>query len=107
MPPAAIRNPTEIPEEPVLFYLKATEGSDFRDATFNENAVGARQAGLDCGAYHFFSLKSSGAIQAQNFIKTVPRKLITLPPAVDLEFTGNSAARPSLQRNFRSSSVCF
>ena len=78
-------------------YLKATEGGDFRDANFNENLSGAREAGLECGGYHFFGLKSPGLIQAENFIKTVPRKSVTLPPAVDLEFTGNSATRPSLE----------
>ena len=77
-------------------YLKATEGANFRDADFAENLVSARKAGLDCGAYHFFRLNSPGLEQAQNFIKTVPRGVCSLPCAVDLEYTGNSSARPTV-----------
>ena len=76
-------------------YLKATEGGDFRDASFVENLREARAAGVECGAYHFFSLKAPGILQARNFIKTVPKELVTLPPAIDLEYVGNSSARPS------------
>jgi lysozyme len=77
-------------------YLKATEGGDFRDAGFAENLREARGAGVECGAYHFFSLKAPGLLQAQNFIRTVPKELVTLPPAVDLEYVGNSSARPAV-----------
>jgi len=76
-------------------YLKATEGGDFQDANFADNLKGAREAGLVCGAYHFFSLKTPGLTQAQNFIRTVPRDQVTLPPVIDLEFWGNSSARPT------------
>jgi lysozyme len=81
-------------------YLKATEGGDFQDEMFGENLRGAHQAGLECGAYHFFSLKTPGALQAQNFIKAVPKDFVSLPPAVDLEYWGNSSARPSVE-NFQ------
>jgi lysozyme len=76
-------------------YLKATEGGDFQDADFDRNLKAAHEAGLACGAYHFFSLRAPGTIQAQHFIRTVPRAEMNLPPAIDLEFWGNSAARPS------------
>lgn len=76
-------------------YIKATEGGDFQDAQFTENLRDARVEGLACGAYHFFSLKTSGAIQAENFIKTVPKDAVVLPPAIDLESWGNASARPS------------
>jgi len=76
-------------------YLKATEGGDFQDENFTVNLSGARQAGLLCGAYHFFSFKSPGLTQARNFINTVPRDACALPPAIDLEYTGNSTARPT------------
>jgi len=76
-------------------YLKATEGGDFQDAFFKENLEAAHDAGLACGAYHFFSLKAPGIVQAKNFISTVPSAQMTLPPAIDLEFWGNSSARPS------------
>ena len=75
--------------------MKATEGGDFKDRRFQENWAGAGQAGLLRGAYHFFTLCRSGAEQAANFIDSVPVEPGTLPPAVDLEFAGNCAARPT------------
>lgn len=75
-------------------YLKATEGGDFQDPLFRENLQSARDSGLACGAYHFFSLKTPGLVQARNFIHTVPSAQVNLPPAIDLEFWGNSSARP-------------
>src|SRR5690349_7236247 len=45
-------------------YLKATEGATFRDPAFAHNWQQARAAGLQVGAYHFFTLCRGGAEQA-------------------------------------------
>jgi lysozyme len=74
--------------------LKATEGGDYVDETFARNLAGAEAAGLVVGAYHFFTFCRPGAEQAANFLKVVPRNRPMLPPAVDIEFVGNCAARP-------------
>ena len=74
--------------------LKATEGGDYVDETFARNLAGARAAGLVVGAYHFFTFCRPGAEQAANFLGAVPRDSPMLPPAVDIEFVGNCAARP-------------
>jgi lysozyme len=74
-------------------YIKATEGGDFVDKSFDRNWEHAEDAGLDRGAYHFFTLCKPGAEQAGNFLRTVPSDA-ELPPAVDLELGGNCAARP-------------
>lgn len=66
-------------------YIKATEGASFRDANFATNWVGAADAGLLRGAYHFFTLCQTGADQARNFITHVPRDPYALAPAVDAE----------------------
>jgi lysozyme len=66
-------------------YIKATEGADFKDASFVANWRGAMKAGITPGAYHYFVMTSSGAAQAVNFIDTVPKKAGCLPPAVDIE----------------------
>lgn len=85
-----------LPAQGVDFaWIKATEGGDHRDRMFAANWNGARAAGIRRGAYHFFTLCRSGAEQAANFVRTVPREAEALPPAVDLEFGGNCAARPS------------
>ncbi len=75
-------------------YIKATEGTDVSDARFAENWSGAAAARLRRGAYHFFSLCSSGADQAVYFLGTAPPVGGALPPAVDLELAGNCQKRP-------------
>lgn len=74
-------------------YVKATEGGDLVDARFAENWAGAAGAGLERGAYHFFTLCRPGEAQARNFLATVPEGP-ALAPALDLELAGNCAARP-------------
>ncbi|HEY7068564.1 MAG TPA: GH25 family lysozyme [Acidimicrobiales bacterium] len=75
-------------------YIKASEGGDFVDERFRENWAGAAAAGLDHGAYHFFTLCRSGADQAANFLRALPADPGALPPAVDLELAGNCSERP-------------
>lgn len=76
-------------------YIKASEGGDLKDWRFDENWAGAGRAGIARGAYHFFTLCTPGDVQAKNFIAAVPIDAAALPPAVDLEFGGNCAARPT------------
>jgi lysozyme len=76
-------------------YIKASEGGGHRDRSFAFNWREAEEAGVKRGAYHFFTLCRSGEEQAANFIATVPPAADALAPAVDLEFGGNCAARPS------------
>lgn len=76
-------------------YIKATEGGDFTDSRFEENWEGASEAGLDRGPYHFFTLCTPGADQAEHFLEVAPPASDALAPAVDLELIGNCSARPS------------
>ena len=76
-------------------YVKATEGGDFVDPWFERNWAGARNAGLDVGAYHYFTLCRSGREQADNYLATVPVHEADLPAALDLEFAGNCSQRPT------------
>lgn len=80
----------------ILFaYIKATEGADFTDATFAKNWKNSNAAGIVRGAYHFFTLGTSGQSQAAHFIATAPADADALPPAIDLEFSGyNKERRP-------------
>lgn len=75
-------------------YIKATEGGDFVDDRFAANWDAAAAAGVERGAYHFFTLCRPGADQADNFLRTVPADDRALPPVVDLEFVGNCSGRP-------------
>ena len=86
----------ELPRQGVDFaYLKATEGGDHRDRLFAANLTAAHAAGIPVGAYHFFTLCRPGAEQAENFNAALGAGPTDLPPAVDLEFGGNCAARPA------------
>lgn len=75
-------------------YIKASEGQDVTDANFTQNWNDSAEAGVRRGAYHFFSLCSSGAEQAVYFLGTAAPIAGALPPAVDLELAGNCAKRP-------------
>jgi lysozyme len=74
-------------------YIKATEGSDYKDPAFVRNWSDSAAAGIARGAYHFFTLGTSGQLQANNFIATVPVESSVLPPAIDLEFSGYNVGR--------------
>src|SRR5258708_7749562 len=66
-------------------YIKATEGHDFTDDKFLKNWNGAKENKLLVGAYHFFSVRSSGQEQAAFFISKVPKDDFSLPPLIDIE----------------------
>jgi lysozyme len=81
-------------------YIKATEGGDYRDPRFAENWDGAARAGVVPGAYHYFTFCRDGQSQAENFLaalSTAAAASPSLPPALDLEFRGNCARRPTPQ----------
>ncbi len=87
---------SEVAADDVRFaYVKATEGKTFVDPYFAGNWAAARAAGVRTGAYHFFSLCSSGQDQADAFLRTAPPGTAALPPALDLEILGGCADRPS------------
>ncbi len=66
-------------------YIKATEGAMNIDPFFHRNWVKAREAGIERGAYHFFTANKSGVLQAKNFIETVNLLPGDLPPVLDVE----------------------
>ncbi|MDX1438352.1 MAG: GH25 family lysozyme [Rubricoccaceae bacterium] len=78
-------------------FIKATEGADWVDTRFEENWDGAQRAGLARGAYHFFRFCGSGVEQAEHFLATVPNEPNLLPPAVDVEYTGNCGRNRSAE----------
>ncbi len=89
----------------VFAYLKASEGSSFVDPRFETNARAARRSGLRVGGYHYFSLCSPGAPQAEHFAGLLDAgRAMSMPPAIDLELQGNCAdppARADLLREVR------
>ncbi len=80
----------KLSKEDISFaFIKATEGSKYKDEQFDRNWSKAAATDLRIGAYHFFSLDSPGAEQAENFCNTVEAVKDMLPPVVDVEPYGN------------------
>lgn len=74
---------------------KATEGTDFIDSTFSNHYIGATNAGLIRGGYHFAHPDTStGAAQARFFLANGGGWTgdgITLPGMLDIEYNPNGA----------------
>ncbi|CAM5526820.1 lysozyme [Streptomyces] [Streptomyces griseus] len=70
-------------------YMKATEGTSFKDSSFNANYTGSYNAGLIRGAYHFARPNvSNGATQAGYFASNGggwSKDGKTLPGVLDIE----------------------
>ena len=82
-------------EQGICFaYVKATEGSAYRDPFFEENLKNATEAGLRVGAYHFFSFDSPVEAQAENLFAALPAEGTALPVAIDLELYGKHGHSP-------------
>lgn len=73
---------------PVSFvYIKSTQGATIKSAYYHQDAHDARRNGLLCGAYHFFSLHSSGKEQANYFLENTEILSSDMPPVLDVEPT--------------------
>ena len=70
-------------------FIKATEGTDKVDDQFSRNWLGAEEAGITKGAYHFFIAGKNGKPQATNFIEIAKLKSGDLPPVLDVEQANN------------------
>ncbi|MEI4488478.1 GH25 family lysozyme [Frigidibacter sp. MR17.14] len=68
-------------------FIKATEGGDVADPTFQQNWIQARMAGVPRGAYHFYYFCRTAEEQAAWYISHVPRETGALPPVLDMEWT--------------------
>ena len=80
-------NWTRVDPKYKFIILKATEGQNFLDTDFLYNWNNARLNGFVVGAYHFFTMTSSGAAQADFYISKVSDSDKTLPPIIDLEIS--------------------
>ncbi|MFI6346058.1 lysozyme [Streptomyces sp. NPDC050560] len=75
-------------------YMKATEGTGYKDPNFSANYTGSYNAGFIRGAYHFANPNASGgAAQADYFVAngggwSADGK--TLPPMLDIEYGASS-----------------
>lgn len=81
-------------EFPIHFiFLKATEGSDHGDYTFQANFDLAHKYGFIRGAYHYFIPATEPHKQADFFIRTVRLAKGDLPPVLDVETIGKKSPK--------------
>ena len=69
-------------------FVKATEGSSYKDPYFERNIEEAQKTDLRIGVYHFFSFESGGKTQAENFCSQSVYYDGMLPPVCDVEYYG-------------------
>ena len=75
-------------------YMKATEGGDHVDPSFQRNWDAARRAGVRRGAYHFVYWCRPAHEQAVWFKQHIPNDPEALPPVLDVEWNGHSKTCP-------------
>lgn len=76
-------------------YIMGTDGSAGIDAQFTRNITAAREAGVQAGAIHRYSLCQLATDQAANFIRHVPRRADALPAVVWLDYDDRCPDRPT------------
>lgn len=69
-------------------YIKATEGRDHVDDTYDLNLREAKKYGVKAGSYHFFRPNVPALEQFRNFTNIVNKKQQDLIPLIDVEVTG-------------------
>lgn len=72
-------------------FIKATEGGDLSDATFQQNFDSAHAYGFVRGAYHFFVPQTDALRQADFFIRKVRLQPGDLAPVLDVETIGRKS----------------
>lgn len=76
-------------------YIAATDGTAGVDARFARNLSRARDAGVQAGPIHRYSLCHLATDQAANFIRHVPRRADMLPAVVWLDYDDRCPDRPT------------
>lgn len=82
-------------------FVRATAGSNKKDARFHENWKGAKARQLICGAYHYYRPNENSLDQAQNFIQQVRLQKGDLPPVLDIERLPKSQSIARLKMGLR------
>ena len=71
-------------------YIKATEGTTYRDGWLDNHYNGAKSVNLYTGFYHFLVGTSQPETQAENFWNSIKSKKSDLLPCLDIEMPGFS-----------------
>jgi lysozyme len=81
-------------------FIKATEGTDYKDSRFDYNWKESQKAGIMRGAYHYFLPHKDIEEQIAFFKKNVKLEKGDLPPVLDVEITGGLSPT-ALRKNIK------
>jgi len=70
-------------------FIKATEGSSFKDPMFRYNLNGCKENNILVGSYHYYRIGTNNQRQLKNFTMVVKKKDLNFPPVVDVEYFSN------------------
>ena len=70
-------------------FLKATEGTSWKDRAFSTHYSAFREKDMAVGVYHFFRFDVDGKEQARHFLDNIDGKEFQLPLVVDVEQENN------------------
>ena len=70
-------------------YIKASDGGGWVDPKFKENWQGAKDVGIQRGAYHYYRNHVAPLTQAALFLEQLGDDVGEMPPALDVEDTGS------------------
>ena len=87
--------------KPDFIFLKCTEGTTFIDNKYKSYKKQANSKGITTGAYHFFSYRTPGKIQAQHFIKYSNHKRGDIVPVLDVEYTKNRSSNAKIRKEVK------
>jgi lysozyme len=80
-------------------FVRVSDGTTILDPTFAQNWPAARAAGVMRGAYQYFRPEEDPIEQADRLLATMgPLRAGDLPPALDLEVSGNTAPAELVRR---------
>ncbi|MDD4970120.1 MAG: GH25 family lysozyme [Paludibacter sp.] len=74
-------------QKPNFMFIKASEGVTCQDTKYLKNYSEAKKCRILVGSYHFFSYKSGGKDQANNFLSIAQHNDSDLLPVLDAEFS--------------------
>jgi lysozyme len=80
-----VQNWNKVEKNISFCFIKATEGSNFKDPKFRSYWNECKKRNIPCGAYHFFKPGVPAVKQFNNFKKTVSLGKGDLPPVLDVE----------------------
>ena len=72
-----------------FIYIKVTEGTDFKDSNYDQNAEGFAALGMNYGFYHYYQPNESARKQALFYCETIKLYNFKLIPVVDIEVIGD------------------